>query len=280
MNTVAPKAPSRSMSKMVIQFGPISVPVQVFNGVEEDANKFPRSMRAFPSGNPVNYVTVDSGTGEVIPRSETIKVYVFEDGTEVPLSDDEMHDAVSVDNGTCELIGFYDASLIGTYVPKQVFQVRPQTVKSGSKVTRPYDKAFYVFMQAMRERGNFALLRYVVRGSMHLGGLLPTGELLEFYWPNEIRQSLPMPEVENSDKEVLMASLLMDTMTDASVPLVENTAAASLATFVQKKFEATTKGEKFDPAKVAEQTAKDTTDLLAQLQASLDKAKSKVPANA
>ena len=229
------KAPARSTGKLTIQFGLVSVPVDVFNGVEEDANKISRNMRVKKTGAPVKFLNADGETGEIINRDETYYVVVTDDGTEVPLSDEEIDKAMGLTNGECNLVGFFDLQHLHAYETKSLLQVRPQTVKVGKKTTHPNVKPFALLMRGMQSTGTFALLTYVMRGKLHLAGLTSDGTLRDFYWMNELREDRDMPEVEVTEKEAAMALMLIDTMKQETLPVLENEAVKAVREFVDAK---------------------------------------------
>lgn len=228
------KAPARSTGKLVIQFGPVSVPVDVFNGIEDEANKVKRSMRS-PQGNPVAFKKMDPETGEMLAQADISYVVASEDGTEVGLSDEEMEAAMKLENGTSELVGFYDMARADAFVTRSLMQIRPQTMKTGKKVSRPFDRAYALLMGAMKAQGTFALIKYVMRGKLHLAGIFPNGEMREFYWANELRAEREMPEVELTAKELELASALVSTMTSDAPPALENTAVMAVRDYVESK---------------------------------------------
>ena len=254
-------AAPRSTGKLTIAFGLVSVPVSIYSGIDAEAGKIKRSMRT-PAGNAVSFVTADAETGEKVARSDTYMVKIASDGTEVPLTDEEIADAMGYSSDHCEVVGFYPIDQIGRYVVEDVKMVRPQTVKSGSKTTRPYDKPFALLMAALALDESFALLRYVSRGSLHLATLTSDGTMNEVHFADEVREAIPMPEADLSPQEISMAKMLIETLKQDEAPLVENDGIARVNDYVEAKAKGvvTVAGV---PAKV------ETADLMAALAASV-----------
>ena len=229
------KAPGRATGKLTIAFGLVAVPVDVFNGVDEDANKVTRNMRVAATGAAVKFHKADAETGALVDMNEIKYVAVQEDGTEVDLTDEEMDQAMGLTNGECSLVGFFDLAHLHNYETKGVFQVRPQAVKVGKKTTHPFVKAFQLLTRGMQATGTFALLTYVMRGKLHLAGLTADGEMRDFYWANEVREARPLPTVDVTDKEAGLAQMLVEKMRGDAPPVMENTAVQAVHAYVAAK---------------------------------------------
>jgi DNA end-binding protein Ku len=259
------KAPSRSSGKLTIAFGLMSVPVNVYSGLDEDAGKIKREMRS-PKGNPVGFPVQDKVTGEAITRSDTTLVYVTDDGVEVPLTDDEIASALNEENGSCEIVGFFPLSEKDAYVVQGVMQVRPQTVKSGKTTTHPFIKPFALLMGAMKMSGTFALLRYTMRGKPHLGVLTSDGTMSVVAFENEVKDTLPMPEADVSSAEIGMAKALVEAMTFDEAPQMQSPL-EKVREYAEAKAAGVVKAPEEDKAPEA------TTDYMAALEASIALAK-------
>lgn len=253
-------APSRGSGKLTINFGIVPIPVSVFNGIEEQ--EVHRSMRH--DGHAVKFVTVDGETGEVIARQATTKVFVMDDGTEVPLTDEEIAAAMGEENGSCEIVGFYPLSQMSKYVVASMLQVRPQTSGSGKNITHPFDRSFVLLMTALATREAFALVRYTLRGKPRLGALTSEGTLRVLYWDDEVREALPLPTAELKADELMMAGMLMDSLMSDEAPVFDNVAVTKVREYVAAKAAGTITTAQAAPTAPA-------MDLMAALKASLEK---------
>jgi DNA end-binding protein Ku len=262
----AAKAPSRG-DKLTIGWGMISVPVTLFNAVDETAGSIKRKMFS-PDGNPIRFKRVDEVTGEEIPNSTIQMMYDHAGDGEsyVELTDAEINAALGAPNGESELVGFFPTAEAGKYVVSSNYQVRPQTVKVGSKMSRPYDKAFMLLMTAMDETDSFALVKFTTRGKPKFMGLYPDGSAQVFHFSDEVREQAKMPTVEDAgikDAERAVAIQLVQQSRYDEAPLpFENDALAKVAAYAEAK----AAGKTPEAAKPVEASS---DDLMALLTASL-----------
>lgn len=257
------QAPGRSTGSLVIGFGMVSVPVAVYAGVETDAAKIKRNWRV-ADGQEVGYITVNKGNGEVVARSDIYDVYTCEDGTEVPLTDEEIAKALGEENGNASVVGFYPAEQVSEYVAENILQVRPKKAK-GKK--NPFEKPFAVLMSAMESTGTFALLSFTLRGKPSLGTLDFHGNLRVVKWENEVREELPMPEVEVSEAEANMAVALVESLRGEQAPQMPCEAVEKVREYAETKKVAMGTGKPVPAPEVSQ--AEQVTDLLAALDASV-----------
>lgn len=254
-------APSRGGDKITINFGLVSIPIHIYNGVDEEATRIVRNQFT-PKGNRVSQRTFDSETGEEYTRAELIMKYTPSTGVPVELSDDEITAALGVANGESELVGVYPASEMGKYATSGPAQVRPQTQKVGTKTVRPFDKAFALFVGALHDANSFALVKYVSRGKPKLLAIAPDGRAMFLHWDNEVRAQAPLPVVEVSDKERAMASQLLKTLAKKVAPKMENESVEAVRTYAETKATGAT-------MPVYKEKVATGDDLMAMLEASL-----------
>lgn len=260
-------APGRSTGSLVIGFGMVSVPVAVYAGVETDAAKITRKWRV-GEGHEVGYVTVDKTTGETVSRADIYDVYVCDDGTEVPLSDDEIAKALGEDNGNATVVGFYPAAQIGRYVTENLLQVRPK--KSKTKVN-PFNKPYALLMHAMKATDTFALISFTLRGKPSLGTLDMDGNLRVVRWENEVREELPMPQAEVSDAEAELAVALVEANIGTEAPQMPCLAMEKVREYAEEKAEALGNGE--TAPQPVKDNSEDISNLMSALTASIEAAK-------
>jgi DNA end-binding protein Ku len=218
---------------------------------------------------PIRYRKVSENTGVEVPFAEIGLVYTTEKGVQVPLTDDEIAVALGHANGACDVIGFFPNVELadGRYLVVSRQQVRPQTVKSGSKTVRPYDKAFTLLTKALEVTNRFALLRYTLHGTTRLGALTADGTLHVLAWEDQVRDTLPMPGVEVNDAEVAMAVTLVETLAADDAPRLENEGVQAVRTYAETKAAGLPQPEQA----VASTAVVD--DLMAALAASVEAAK-------
>lgn len=254
-------APSRG-DNLTINFGLVAIPVKVMNGIDEDATKISRNMYT-PDGNRCSFKFADSETGNEFSKSQMTMRYVTENGVVVDLSDVEIANAMGVSNGDSELIGIYPIEELGKYKQSSPAQVRPQTHKAGSKVTRPYDKAFALFFGALTDMESFALIKFVSRGKPKLLAVLGDGSAAYLHWSNEVREEAKKPLVEVTAQEQAMASQLVKKLFAKKAPApIDNEGVEAVRAFAELKAQGQTPAAKVEKVSTAD-------DLMALLEASL-----------
>jgi non-homologous end joining protein Ku len=261
------KAPTRG-DKITISFGLVNIPVVLYNSIDDEGGKITRQMRT-AAGNAVAFSTADKVTGEIVERSATHMVYVTPEG-EVELSDEEIAAAMAQENGTSEIIGVYDADAIQDRFTAGYRQVRPQTVKVGTKNTRPYDKVFGLFMAQLAATDSVVVLRYTLRGKPQMGALDGWGWMHVFHWDEEVREELPLGTdgAVYTEAELDMAGQLLQAYVKKELPDFHNDGIAKVREYAEAK----AKGVAKAPSTEAPvQTNAD--DLMAQLMASVENAK-------
>lgn len=259
-------APTRSAGSGVINFGLVTVPVRLYNGIDSEAGKIKREMRS-PAGNPIQFRKIDAATKEEVAHSDIRMVYVTEDSKEVELSDEEM-DAAAGNAENWNLVGFYPLREASNFTFETLVQVRPDVIKKGKNTERPYDAAFSLLMLAMDDREVFALLEYTSRGSRKVGVLTSDGNMRLAFHADEVREPLPLPApTEVTEEALVLAGNLVDSMTKTGAQVPENTSAQKIRAYAETKAEGTVASEVRETAKVG------TVDLVAALSASITNAK-------
>lgn len=258
------KKPSRSSGSLTIGFGLVSVPVKVFAGTDEQ--NVSRAQFS-ESGGKIRYDKYDEETGERNPT--IIKKATATDGTLVVLTDEEIDAAVGKSDGTCEVVGFLPAEVAAAqYVVKDVMQVRP-AAGSNKKRVPAFEKAFALLTGAMEASGKVALVEWSLRGKPRYGALTPEGDMLVYYWDDEVRTSAampePTPESTPTEAEMAMAVTLLESMSLEEAPVLTNESVAK----VQKYVDAKAAGQPVEEE--SESTPAGATDLMAALSASLER---------
>jgi non-homologous end joining protein Ku len=211
---------------------------------------------------------VDKASGEEDARADIYHVYTCEDGTEVPLDNDEIAKALGCENGNAVVLGFYPADQITRYETENLLQVRPKSAKT--KVN-PYDKPFALLMGAMESTGTFALIEFTLRGKPSLGTLDHKGNLRVVLWENEVREARPLPDYEAPETEFNMAVALVESMKQDEAPQVHCTAVDRVREFAEAK--AAAMGGSEAPEAEVRTNNEALSDLTAALAASIAAAK-------
>lgn len=258
------KAPARSSGSLTIGFGMVNVPVKVYGGIEDSSVKRSRFTK---DGHEVGMMNYDKETGDKV--TEFVTKYKTADGTLVELTDEEIAAVVGEGSPVANIIAMVPWDEFSKYHAEGLLQVRPASDKKLK--ASPYDKAFWLFLSAMREEGVFALVEFTMRGKPRYGALTPDGYLRVLAYENEVREPLPINEVEVSDPEMVMARSLISTLKADGYVAVEDTASDKVREYAETKAAGN--------AVIAEaEEVVGSVDLMAALTASVEAAKQKVNA--
>lgn len=255
------KSPSRASGSLTISFGLVSVPVQVFGGIEDSGIKRNRFNKS--TGNPVGMQNFDKETGEILGYDALELRYTTDDGSIVELTDDEIAAAANASNGFAEVVAFVKNENLSRYHQEGVSQLRPENGKKGKNT--PAQKAFVLLTKAMEDRDVFALVRYCLRGKPRIGAFTSDGYLRTLAFADEVREALPLPEATVTDQELAMAGSLVDVLMDEEGPELEDEASAKIRAY------ANTKAAGGDVS-IEEHEVGETVDLMAALTASVQAA--------
>lgn len=255
------EAASRTSFKLTVTLGLVSVQFGAYKLVEE--RKVERKMFG-PSGSPVKQQLVDSGSGEIISFEQVVKKYQTESGALVPLNDAEMVKAAGFDEVTgSEFVGIFPvAELQERFLPSEFYAVRAAD-KHGIRPAA-------LILGALDDQA--ILVRFVNRGRERLAMLDGTGLLTVLHFEDEVRER-PKPSTAPvlTVQEQAMALQLISAYSGSVKVLPEQRAEA--AAQVEKFAQAKAAGM---PQEAPQEDAVPIGDLMAQLMASVEKAKAGV----
>lgn len=263
--------PSRSTYSFVVHAGLVPLALDMYSGQEDSRSAIKRSQFVQEKGelHPVGMTSYDKVDGVNVNKADIIKCVEADDGSLVEITDEEVQQLVTAENGDAELLGFIKRGVfLENYVTEKLYQVRPQRKLPGQKkapAVSPYAKPFALFMRAMERKHMVALLKLTVRGTTRFFSLFPDGRMYSLLFDEEIREARPMPEVEVNPKELTMAENLLDALALQDVPAFEDETASKVYAFVQQKAAAQAKGETVALPEVKEQDTADVSDDLSAL---------------
>lgn len=190
-------APTRASASVTLNWGMISVPLKIYSGTQDSSVS--RSEYALVDDEIVKVGRVHcvKGTDQIIDRDQVFRGVEREDGTVVEVTNDEMKAMLPMENGTAQVVCFVRQSSLfaGKYVLGDLDQARP-----GKGAAKPYT----LLMAAMRKTQSFAVLKLAVRNKAKYAALLPNGDLYTLKFDDDVRERLPMPEVDIQSAEVEM----------------------------------------------------------------------------
>jgi len=296
-------APNRATTNLTLSAGLLSIPLQVFAGVEKDTGVKRSEYDA--DGNKVGRVSIatvqDIGDQhiatfletqrvkaikEAAPDFDSVRFYTSQDvkscvdvdGALVELTDAEVQtcNPYAGQDKTAEVLCFQPHSVLasGSYLPVGVNQVRPAKKKNG-RVSSPdaaAERAFALLLKAMRKKSVFALLRIISGNQPTYGALLPTGRLYNLAFDEQVREDLPMGKPDLDPTQVSVAESLVENMIEDKPRVLENEMYPKVMEYLEAKAKEG-KVVKIAAVPAAAASTGSVNDLMATLAASVEAAK-------
>lgn len=267
--TIRATAPKRSTKTLHLSFGPIPITCSIYTGSEHVGVRRSEFVFRDDEYHPVGRKPYDKVTGDDVDNHEIQKMFQTDNGL-VEVSDEEIESFIDFAGETAEVEHFLPLSLLanGHYVTDSVFQLRPQKIHRGKEkvANAPVERAFGLLLAAMRKTGTFALIKLSFRGAPRYGGLLPNGRLYTLKFDEEIREDLPLPDFEPTEKELSLVTQIVSAQVSKEPIDINDVYSAKIRQYADKKAKT---GEAIAPK---EETAQETStvDLEQMLQAMLE----------
>ncbi len=250
-----------------ISFGLVAIPIKLYNGVSKKSVSFnqldDRTMTR------IKLRKVSSETGEEVPDEHIVKGYEISKGRFVVVDPDELEPFIPSATRSIDLEEFVDLSEIDPVYFDSAYIVAPD------KTPKPYA----LLARAMEKAGKVALGRFVMRNKQYIAALRAVdGHLMmstmvfadEVVPLTAVDELADLDEVKVSDKEVLMAEALVDSLSAAFEP---NKYHDNYREQVLDLIERKAAGEEFELPAAAASAAPAVVDLMAALEASVKAAK-------
>lgn len=267
--TIRAAAPKRSTKTLHLSFGPIPITCSIFTGSEGVGVKRSEFVLRDGEYHPVGRKPYDKVTNEDVDQSDIHRLISTENGL-VEVSDEEVETFVDFAAETAEVVQFLPLNLLanGHYVTSSVYQLRPQLIKRGrEKVPNaPVERAFGLLLHAMRKTGTFALIKFSFRGAPRYGALISSGRLYTLMYDEEIREDLPLPDFEPTEKELSLVTQIVQAQTSKEPIDVNDTFSAKIHEYALEKAKT---GESVAPKEHTPEDAS-TLDLESMLAAMLE----------
>ncbi|WP_327114725.1 Ku protein [Streptomyces sp. NBC_01341] len=247
----------RSIWNGAISFGLVSIPVKLMNATENHAISF-RQIHLSDGGR-IRYRKVCELDEEEVPASETVKAFEGEDGTVIPVTDEDLASLPLPTAKTIEIEGFVPSSAIDPLQLDSAYYLQANGV--------PASKPYALLREALRRSGKVAVAKYALRGRERLGMLRVTGDVIAMHgllWPDEIRAPedvAPDSGVKIRDAELDLADALMNTLGEADLDTLHDDYREAVEELVAAK----AAGEP-----VAEEEAEETGGKVIDLMAALE----------
>ena len=250
-----------------ISFGLVNIPVKLYSAVSRKSVRFNQIDRN--TGSRIKYKKVSAESGDEVDNDDIIKGYELPSGEYVTVSDDELAQLDPKASRTIEIEEFVDLVDIDPLYYDSAYYLAPDkaTVKPYALLTR-----------AMEESGKVGIARVVMRTKQYLAAIRPQDGALvmstmvyadEVNAPEQIAELAEVGEVEVSDKELVMANQLIESLSEDFDPAkYEDTYRERVLDVIERK----AAGEE-DIVATPEPQEDKVVDLMAALEASVAAAK-------
>ncbi len=257
---------ARSIWGGAISFGLVNVPVKLFTAVRKKDVRF-HQLHA-KDGARIQQKRVCSLDGQEVPYEEIAKGYDLGGDQYVMIDPTELEELDPESTHTIDIEDFVHLDQIDPLYFDSSYYVVPD--ERGSK---PYR----LLLEAMRESGKVGIAKVVMRTKQYLVAIRPLGDALvlstmnfsDEVVPREELEGLPGPAQDVSERELTMASQLIETLTtDFDPHKYEDTYRERVLELIERKAE----GQEV-VAQPAAEPRRPVVDLMAALEASLAAAK-------
>lgn len=250
-----------------ISFGLVNIPVKLYSAVSRKSVRFNQIDRA--TGSRIKYKKVSAESGDEVDNDDIIKGYELPSGEYVTVTDDELAQLDPKASRTIDIEEFVDLADIDPLFYDAAYYLAPDKA-----TVKPYA----LLSRAMEQSGKVGIARVVMRTKQYLCAVRPQdGKLLmsTMVYADEINPAEQIPEladldeVEVSDKELVMANQLIDSLSESFDPTkYEDTYRERVLEVIERK----AAGEE-DIVALPEPQEEKVVDLMAALEASVAAAK-------
>ncbi|MFD8494514.1 Ku protein [Amycolatopsis sp. NPDC059657] len=195
-----------------LNFGLVTVPVQLFSAVEDHTVHFRQFERGTSAR--IRYQRVNEKTGEEVGYDDIVKGYELDDGDYVLIEPGELDDIAPGRSKTLDIETFVELAEIDPMYFDKTYWLAPSKDEFG--------KAYALLAQAMAKSGKAGVAKFVMRGKEYLALVRAQDALLllsTLHFAADLRDPakvLPRKAAKPKPKpkELDMAVSLIDSMTD------------------------------------------------------------------
>jgi DNA end-binding protein Ku len=255
---------ARALWSGSISFGLVNVPVKLYPAIRHKDVHFHQLDEK--SGARIRNRRVSETSGREVPSDRIVKGYELDQGTYVPVTDEELEAVEPERTHTIDVEDFVALAEVDPLQYVNTYWVSP----AGD---RGAPKAYALLRSAMERTDRVAIARFVLRTKEHLVMLRPAENALALHtmlYPDEIVAAsdvdgLPV-RVKADDRELKMASQLIESLTVKWDPKrYKDTYREKLLDVIKRK----AKGEEIVTEPDREKAA-EVVDLMAALEASIE----------
>ncbi|MFS0689146.1 Ku protein [Sporosarcina sp. 179-K 8C2 HS] len=256
-----------------ISFGLVNIPIKLHAATENNDIKLRQLHKECHS--PISYQKVCPICDKEVKSEEIVKAYEYTKNKFVVLDDEELEKLKKEnEDKAVEIIDFVKLEEIDPIYFEKSYFMAPDA--NGGK-------AYALLRKALKESGKIGVAKIIIRSKEQLAVVRVYKDALlmeTIHFPDEVRNVQEVPNIPEEDtvvkKELDTALLLVDQLTTAFDPeKYTDEYRTALMELIEEK-----KAGNVTVAKTEKQaiSPSNTTDLMAALQASLDKTKKKKPA--
>jgi DNA end-binding protein Ku len=244
-----------------ISFGLVNIPVKLYAAVSRKNVSFNQLDRT--SGARIRYKKVSADTGDEVRSDDIVKGYELPSGEYVTVTDDELAQLDPKASRTIDIEEFVDLADIDPVFYDSAYLLAPDKATA---------KPYALLARAMEESGKVGIARVVMRTKQYLCAVRPKdGRLVmsTMVYADEVNELAQLDDIEVSDKELVMANQLIESLSDTFDPAkYEDTYRNKVLEVIERK----AAGEEGVIAAPEPQEEK-VVDLMAALEASVAAAK-------
>lgn len=255
-----------TMWKGSISFGLVSIPIKLHAATEDKDIKL-RSLHK-KCHSPIKYEKVCPVCEEEVKNEDIVKAYEYTKGKFVVLEDEDLkHLQKENEDKAVEIIDFVKMDQIDPVYFDKSYYMSPN--EGGAK-------AYSLLRKALKETEKVGLAKIMIRSKEQMAVVRVFENTLvmeTIHYPDEVRNAADVPNVPDedkvTDKELDTAILLIDQLTSEFDPKkYKDEYRTALSELIESK---RTGKETVAPA--AKENVTNVTDLMAALQASIDRTK-------
>jgi DNA end-binding protein Ku len=223
----------RSIWKGHIRFSLVTIPVQIFNGLEPENDLSFNQLHDKDNGK-INYKKVCSVCSEEVPFSNIIKGYEYEPEKYVVFQKNELENVKLKSTKVIDIEAFVDIAEVHPSRFEALYFIGPN-----GDIANP---TYNLLKQALLKSGKAGVGKVVLREREDVVLIMPEKDGLLMYklrYPDEVRSISDMPDVKITpvdDKQLELANTLISSMVKpfSEVPFVDQYKDAVLQMVQQK----------------------------------------------
>jgi len=203
----------RAIWKGNISFALVTIPISLFSATKRNEISFHYLHKKDLS--PVSYKRFCDAEDVEVPWEEITRGYEYEKGQYVEITDEDLDRADVELTKTIQIVEFVKEEEIDSIYFDKPYYLEPQ--KGG-------ERAYALMRQALAQSGRVGIAKVVLKSREHLAAVKPVGDMITLEmmrFAHEIVEpsGLNLPtKVEISEKEMGLANMLIDSMSDTFQP--------------------------------------------------------------